>query len=727
MEGPPVFRAPSLKPGRSSALGGTIVPAVKPARRPRFPVPFRLVAIVLVAILIPSVLITALGLFAVKRAEPMVREQLAYPIEQMLDRLCDRLSREWEFRLEAMRRRMEAGVPDDGFYRELAAGDPRILDVIVHSSEAFRRPLGGWRPAADEGSGLDPSLARAWELEFKKRDASAALTAYRALVADGPPEPAAEALFGAARCYFKLGQGRPAVAALRRLVDRFGATVDPSGMPRSWPALLRIIEISREINDLAGEQGAVRELLADIRSHRGQLDADRESFFALRLKRYPEAQALLGAGKSPEPPEAPGGAAAAAAGEAAHDSSGHPAPAPDPLLDQLERHAEERFADDVPGYLRLSLPGGTTAVLASFPLGAGGGTAFLRLDPEAYLRDVWLFTPELNLSEQALRFVDARDQPAGPEKAGHQPDSEARPLAARTLPRPLNHLSVQYYPAPGEVTEKLRRLETSRVTLFTWSIIVLVLMIVLGISLTLRSVFREMRVTRLKTDFVGFVTHELKTPLTAIRMFTETLLLDRVPDEAERRRCVELIDQEAGRLSRLIEQVLEFSKIERHQKVFHFVSGDMGQVVDEAVRIFLDHNRETGCEIEVNKAQENISRIKMDRASMIELLLNLFSNALKYSRNSKKIVVNVRESMNDITVEVIDEGIGIPKWEQRKIFGKFYRANDYLTREVEGTGLGLTFARYIAKVHSGDIRVASTVNQGSTFTLEVRKNQILAE
>jgi two-component system, OmpR family, phosphate regulon sensor histidine kinase PhoR len=200
-----------------------------------------------------------------------------------------------------------------------------------------------------------------------------------------------------------------------------------------------------------------------------------------------------------------------------------------------------------------------------------------------------------------------------------------------------------------------------------------------------------------------------------------------VADEGDRRRCVELIDQEAARLSRLIEQILEYSRVERHQKVFRFVSADMAEVVDEAVRIFLEHNRDSGCEVEVNKAQQHISRIRLDRAAMIELLLNLLSNALKYSRDSKKIVVNVRESINRITVEVVDRGIGIPKREQRKIFEKFYRAEDYLTREVEGTGLGLTFSRYIAKVHQGDIKVSSAVNQGSTFTLELRKNQILAE
>ncbi len=118
----------------------------------------------------------------------------------------------------------------------------------------------------------------------------------------------------------------------------------------------------------------------------------------------------------------------------------------------------------------------------------------------------------------------------------------------------------------------------------------------------------------------------------------------------------------------------------------------------------------------------------MDQSAMIELLLNLLSNAYKYTRDSKrKIVINLRESIDNIFVEVVDFGIGIPKREQRKIFEKFYRAQDYLTRDIEGSGLGLTFAKYIAKVHNGDIKVTSAVNQGSTFTLELRKNQVLSE
>ena len=152
----------------------------------------------------------------------------------------------------------------------------------------------------------------------------------------------------------------------------------------------------------------------------------------------------------------------------------------------------------------------------------------------------------------------------------------------------------------------------------------------------------------------------------------------------------------------------------------------MEDVVREAVRLFQEHNRLDPREVEINAVQR-ISKIKMDREAMIELFLNLLSNAAKYSSREKKIVLNLRESIDDITVEVVDHGVGIRKRDQKKIFEKFYRAEDYLTREVEGTGLGLTFARYIAKVHNGDIKVSSQVANGSTFTLQLRKSHVLAE
>lgn len=284
-----------------------------------------------------------------------------------------------------------------------------------------------------------------------------------------------------------------------------------------------------------------------------------------------------------------------------------------------------------------------------------------------------------------------------------------------------------YLPAKDRAWQQLAHLETLESTAFIWTLVVLVLTILLGVMITVRSILEEIQVSKLKTDFVSFVSHELKTPLTAIRMFTEMLLDRRVESEEDERRCVELIDKEVSRLSRLIEQILEFSRIEKRQLTFRFSTCDMSEVVDEAVRIFRERNGDGEVEIVVNQAQ-TMSKIRMDRAAMVELLLNLLSNAYKYSRGrDRKIVINLKESIDDIFVEVTDFGVGIPRREQRRIFQRFYRAQDYLTRDIEGTGLGLTFARYIAEAHNGDIKVSSVPDQGSTFTLELRKNEVLAE
>ena len=260
-----------------------------------------------------------------------------------------------------------------------------------------------------------------------------------------------------------------------------------------------------------------------------------------------------------------------------------------------------------------------------------------------------------------------------------------------------------------------------------WGLSVLCLTILLGVMVTVRSIMQEMQLSKMKTDFLSFVSHELKTPLTAIRMFAETLMMERAGGEEDQRKCVEMIDKEAARLHRLIEHILELSRIQSHRQVFHFTSCAMSDVVKDAVKIFRDQNQDEGLDIVVNQAQP-ISKIRMDRSAMVELIRNLVSNAYKYSKGrKKKIVISLKESIDDIFVEVTDFGMGIPKSEQRKIFDKFYRAQDYLTRDIEGTGLGLTFAKYIAKVHNGEIKVSSVLDQGSTFTLELRKNQVLAE
>ena len=368
----------------------------------------------------------------------------------------------------------------------------------------------------------------------------------------------------------------------------------------------------------------------------------------------------------------------------------------------------------------IAVPGKGELDVSSFRTDEGELIVHVLLDRERILPEARLLGAEFGLAGDSLRFYSKTMERPQMSYRGTQS------LLTLPLPPPLDNLAMEYIPPEGSLPKAFRGFNVLTLATFTWAVIVLVVTLLVGVLFTLRSVLREMRTARLKSDFVSFISHELKTPLTAIRMFTETILSGRVADEEESRFCIQMIDQESDRLSKLVEQVLEYSQIEQHQKEFRFVSCDMEEVVQEAARIFKDHNRMDPREIEVNAVQ-HISKIKMDRAAMVELILNLLSNAAKYSPREKKIVVNLRESIDDISVEVIDRGVGIRKRDQRKIFEKFYRADDYLTRDVEGTGLGLTFARYIAKVHNGDIKVSSQVNSGSTFTLQLKKTHVLAE
>ncbi len=668
-------------------------------------VSLKTIAIVLLTVFVPTVLIAVLAVVAVTRAEPSVRAWMERPIKDVLFQLQKELAREWNDRLVRYAGRLAAEGDLHRHLRDLAAFDPYVRDVVLHEDGDFRRiepesPFVRLEPSIDH-----VDLSRAWALEFREGDHEAALAAYRRLLEGAEPEVEVAALSGVARTLIRLGERHQAVDTLRRLIDRFGHAEDGSGIPHALPALWRLVELHREAGEIVPSRTAARDLsvrlaewrpwLADdvLRRYRSLLEIYRRQtgYYALELEEI-EVES----------------------------------PISTLIVDPRDRgrllaHARqvlEGSKDE--GYDAIPVADGGRAELAWFRLdGNADRVVYLILDAAGYLGDIELFTGQLGVPAGRIDVDVPR------EAAGDAP-SQVGPVSS-PFPRPFEHRRILYQPSPDQIPDGLTHLGALEMTGIIWAIVVLVLTILLGVLITVRSILQEMQISKLKTDFVSFVSHELKTPLTAIRMFSEMLLTGRVADRDEEKKCVELIDKEASRLSRLIGQILEFSQIEKRQQVFHFTSCDMSEVVAEAVKIFRDQNPDEDIEIVVNQAQ-HISRIRMDRSAMIELLLNLFSNAYKYSRGERRrIIVNLRESIDDIMVEVIDFGVGIPKAEHRKIFDKFYRAQDYLTREIEGTGLGLTFAKYIADVHNGEIKVSSVVDQGSTFTLELRKEQVLAE
>jgi signal transduction histidine kinase len=260
----------------------------------------------------------------------------------------------------------------------------------------------------------------------------------------------------------------------------------------------------------------------------------------------------------------------------------------------------------------------------------------------------------------------------------------------------------------------------------TWLSSIFIVIAVLGVPIVaaatlyaVQMILRESSEARKKVDFVSNVTHELKTPLTSIRMFIETLKLGRVKEPEQVNACLDVILQEANRLGQLIDHVLTFSKLENQAKKYNMQPGDLGQIVRDTVQLFKAQMRDADGEIRLFVMPGLPTNAEFDKDSMREVVLNLLSNAIKYSGDDKFVTVRVGQDKNDLFIEVADRGIGIDPIDHKRIFEKFYRVDEALTRRVDGTGLGLTISLEIAKAHGGNITLESARGKGSRFTVHL--------
>lgn len=244
------------------------------------------------------------------------------------------------------------------------------------------------------------------------------------------------------------------------------------------------------------------------------------------------------------------------------------------------------------------------------------------------------------------------------------------------------------------------------------------LLLAAGIILTHRNISREMALARLKSDFVSNVSHELRTPLSLIRLYAETLEMGRLKSPEKYQEYYSIIRKESERLTALISNILDFSRIEAGRKEYDFRETDVKELVHNTLESYRYQIEQNGFIFE-EKIADNVPSLRVDREAIARSLLNLVNNALKYSQDRKFIGVNVFRANGTVKVEVEDHGIGIPPQEQQKIFEKFYRVGDPLVHNTKGSGLGLSLVRHIAQAHGGDVSVDSVPGQGSKFTISL--------
>src|SRR5579863_3519854 len=237
-----------------------------------------------------------------------------------------------------------------------------------------------------------------------------------------------------------------------------------------------------------------------------------------------------------------------------------------------------------------------------------------------------------------------------------------------------------------------------------------------GIVLTHRNISREMALARLKSDFVSNVSHELRTPLSLIRLYAETLEMGRLtsPEKYQEYYCI--IRKESERLTSLINNILDFSRIEAGRKEYEFRATDLGELARNTLESYRYQIEQQGFEFREDIA-DDLPALWLDREAISRSLLNLVNNALKYSKKEKYLGVKLYRSNGSVKLEVIDHGIGIPRSEQQRIFEKFYRVGDPLVHNTKGSGLGLSLVHHIVEAHGGQISVESTPGQGSKFVI----------
>ena len=269
-----------------------------------------------------------------------------------------------------------------------------------------------------------------------------------------------------------------------------------------------------------------------------------------------------------------------------------------------------------------------------------------------------------------------------------------------------------YEPAGLSPRDAVRR----QAWLFTAAFGLLLGLIALGLFATYRLVRRESEMARLKSDFVANVSHDLKTPLALIRMFGETLEMNRAPDEATRREYYGVITRESERLSRLIDNVLDFSRIEGGRRRYELTPAALEPVVHEVMETFRYPLAQQGFKVSV-EVEPDLPDVRMDAEAIGQALANLVDNAIKYSDTRRRVSLTARRAGAEVLLEVADEGIGIAAVELPRIFEKFYRVGRSETQGRRGSGVGLALVAHIVGAHGGRVSVDSRPGEGSRFTI----------
>jgi signal transduction histidine kinase len=653
-------------------------------------------------VLVPAITLAALGLRAYRTEAVLLKERFREDQAAIVRLVAGRVSDTARKTLEELEDRFKAEDPDPSLEARFLSSHPIALQVFVARGGRLTYPE--TRLEDREGGEVAPLPASDLQIQnYVRRAREARLLGAivaRGLAAEvrGSPELAAQ-LYERARS----GKGEAAARALlgiarlaRRAGDAAGAARAVAEIAQRFPTLQSADRVSYALLADAGAAEAgppsrLLDLFASLEARRYATSAESRRYYLEWTIQRLEAVRSVDRAKLAELRRA----------SERHLSSMRFGA----LLERIGLPELERLAGEGPS--GVALDRGTVLVLGS----VAGGVIGYRLDERFLTGLVRRYATEVVPKERGISLALQRslDLPARPD---------AKLLHTAVLDRPLRPFVLSaVLVSPGPVDRLGQRAELLQLGLTAG----LVAVLLGGLLLTFRAVRRETELARLKADLASNVSHELKTPLTAIRMYAEMLEEGIAATPEDRRRYHRVILKESERLGRLIANVLDFSRIERGTRRYDLAAVDLSALAREAVETFglLTEGERPSVTLEDDTGGR--STVLADREAVLQSILNLLSNAAKYSPDDPRIEVLVHRRDGQLGLRVRDHGIGIPASEQGRIFDDFYRAPTARRAGVEGTGLGLALVRRHVTACGGKVVLESTPGKGSEFTLWFRE------
>jgi signal transduction histidine kinase len=575
-------------------------------------------------------------------------------------------------------------------------------------------------PGSSVQSSHNRDFLIAQKFEFQQREYQKALLSYRmGMDQANDLQSRGECLNAIARVLKKAGLFEDAIESYKKISEEYSQIRIAEGIPLGLAARLELESLYRETGDMQSAINTNIELYRSLIDKEWRLENDTYEYFSQRINNC--IQDIFSQESLPSE---------VAALESTYQ---------DLMNEEQERKEQterllffqERAAPDIQAKLPLDISGPSNPV-KRYILEIGDNVYLVSLFPPdqvkkdnsqirwgillraAYLKDPLLLNSLQNNvpSEKSYWIVRGRE---GQTVFVSENVPSGSPVVRTNFTGNFPDWILEFYHQEPRLFDTFL---TSRRGIYFYMFLLIAGILVFGLILTVRTVSHELELARMKSDFVSTISHEFKSPLTSIRQLAEMLHSGRIPSEERRQKYYDVLLEQSERLSLLTENVLNFAKMEEGRKEFVSEKTDVKSLLEDLVSSVQERVRHAGFDIQL-EVENSLPPVLLDKDSMTQAVNNVIDNAIKYSGDAKIVKVEAFKEDRNVVIAVQDFGIGIEKGERNKIFDRFYRGGDELTRSVKGSGLGLTLVKQIVEAHHGSIHVESELGQGSTFSIKL--------